>query len=284
MTEKSGVPQIFDERLRAVRRARAATRLAGGDVSFLLQRCVDDVADRIQDVNRSFKDMLLVGPADVRAEIIERLPINKQPDSIYVTDVSNIENSDLDADLVISLLSLQSENDLPGYLTRMSQQLRPDGLFIVAIFGGDTLTELRQALYKTDEALLGGLTARIFPMVTHSQAAPLLVRAGLNLPVVDMDRFTVRYGMMSKLVSDLRDLGETNILQSRSDKYLGKGYPKTLEAAYRNLFAEGGKLPASFEILWLTGWKPHESQQKPLKPGSAKTRLADALGAKERKL
>ena len=185
---------------------------------------------------------------------------------------------------MISLLDLQSENDLPDYLAHMAQQLRPDGLLIAAMLGGETLTELRQALYKTDEALLGGLTARVYPMVTHSQAAPLLVRAGLNLPVVDMDRLTVRYGQLPKLWADLRDLGESNVLTARSKRYLGRDYPAALAQNYAALFGRDGKFPASFEILWLTGWAPHDSQPKPLKPGSAKMRLADALKTQETKL
>jgi len=160
----------------------------------------------------------------------------------------------------------------------MRRKLRPDGLFLGAVFGGDTLMELRQVFYKTDEALLGGLAPHIYPMVSYSQLAGLLSRAGLNQPVSDTDRFTVFYSVLKTLISDLRDLGETNALLSRSRKLLTPNYWRALETHYAKHYArDDGKLMCSFEILWLTGWAPHESQQKPLKPGSAKMRLEDAI-------
>jgi len=160
----------------------------------------------------------------------------------------------------------------------MRQKLQPDGLFLGAVFGGDTLMELRQVFYKTDEALLGGLAPHIYPMASYSQLAGLLSRAGLNQPVVDTDRFTVAYSSLSRMISDLRDLGETNALLSRVPKTLTKTYWSVLEKNYVKHFSRtDGKLLCSFEILWLTGWAPHESQQKPLKPGSATMKLEDAL-------
>ena len=162
-------------------------------------------------------------------------------------------------------------------MRQMAKLLKKDGLFIGALFGGNTLTELRQSLYKTDDEILGGASPRVFPMVTHSQAAPLITQAGLNLPVVDMDRFTVTYSRFGTLLSDLRDIGGTNILSNRSPNALTSKYWETLKGHYQDMFGENGKLKASFEILWLTGWRPHESQQKPLKPGSAKMSLSEAL-------
>ena len=137
--------------------------------------------------------------------------------------------------------------------------------------------ELRQALYKTDDTILGGLTARVFPMINHSQAAALLSRARLNLPVVDMDRFTVNYAALDRLIADIRDIGESNNLVARAPSRTTKAYRQALNMNYKTMFSVRGKLRASFEILWLTGWSPHESQPKPLKPGSAKMRLSDAL-------
>ena len=136
--------------------------------------------------------------------------------------------------------------------------------------------------YKTDDEVLGGTTPRVFPMITHTQAAPLLTRAGLNLPVVDMDRFMVKYSQLEKLISDLRNIGATNILLNRSSKNLTRKYYRRLNSHYQDMFSDNDKLNASFEILWLTGWAPHHSQQKPLKPGSAKMRLADALNPKHK--
>ena len=179
---------------------------------------------------------------------------------------------------MLSLLRLQSTNDLPGSLIRLSQKLKADGLFIAAIFGGDSLTELRQVFYEVDEKLLGGLSAHIYPMANYTQAAALLSRAGLNQPVVDTDRFTVSYGQFDTLIADLRDLGETNVLRERRKKPVPRIYKSDLETHYKQRFSrEDGKLNCSYEILWMTGWKPHESQQKPLKPGSAKMSLEEGL-------
>lgn len=146
------------------------------------------------------------------------------------------------------------------------------------MFGGDTLTELRQVFYKTDEDIMGGLAPHIYPMANYTQAAGLLSRAGLNQPVVDTDRFTVSYGKLETLISDLRDLGETNVLKERPDTVLTQNYWAQFKKNYQKMFSrEDGKLNCSFEILWLTGWSPHKSQQKPLKPGSANIHLGDAL-------
>ncbi len=280
MTDAKALPRIFDERLLKLRRARAAKRGA----SFLLKRAMEDAAERLLDVNRQFQNGLILGPPDIEAYLRKHLPKEKCPAQIQT--IPNItEMSGSGYDLILSLLTLQSENDIVGTMIRLRQSLKPDGLFIAAMFGGDTLIELRQALYQTDEALLGGMSARVYPMASYTQAGELLSRAGLNLPVVVTDRFTVTYGKLDKLISDLRDLGETNILTARNKSTLPKAYPKQLVNNYRNSFArEDGKLKTSFEILWLTGWNPHESQQKPLKPGSAKMRLAEALGVDETKL
>ncbi len=280
MTDTKALPRIFDERLLKLRRARAARR----GPSFLLKRAMEDAAERLLDVNRQFQNCLILGSPDIEAYLREHLPKEKCPAQIKT--ISNItEMSGSDYDLVLSLLTLQSENDIVGTMIRLRQSLKPDGLFIAAMFGGDTLTELRQAMYQTDEDLLGGMSARVYPMAGYTQAGELLARAGLNQPVVDTDRFTVSYSKFNKLTSDLRDLGETNILTARNKSALPKAYPQQLENNYRSSFArDDGKLKTSFEILWLTGWCPHESQQKPLKPGSAKMRLADALGMGEKKL
>jgi len=285
MTELKAPLEIFDTALLKLRRKRGEHRQQKHGTSFLLERCLEDLADRLMDVNRDFANVLIIGPENLGEHLKRNL--NSKTKLGRITAVSDIDilQDDDPFDLIISLLQLQSENDLPGALIRLKQKLRPDGLFIGAIFGGDTLTELRQALYKTDEILLGGLTPRVSPMADYSQAAALLSRAGLNLPVVDTDRFTVAYSSLDKLVSDLRDLGETNILMSRAKTALPKKYKLQLNEVYIDIAArEDGKLMASFEVLWLTGWSPHESQQKPLKPGSAKMRLAEALELEERKI
>ena len=186
---------------------------------------------------------------------------------------------------ILSIFELQSDDRIPETLMACRKHLSPDGLLLIAFLGGETLNELRQSLYAADQESLGGATARVYPMVDYSQAAMLLGRIGLALPVVDADRVRVAYGKLDSLISDLRDLGLTNVLASRDTRRLSRGWLQALKETYRTHFArEDGKLLATFEILWMTGWAPHESQQKPLKPGSAKMRLADALKTKETKL
>lgn len=273
MSAAKAPPIIFDEDALAQRRLRAEKR---GE-SFLMDRCLADLIDRLQDVNRNFENVLIYGSQNLGEIIKSKLPDGKIQKTAVCETLSTLP-SDTNYDLVISLLRLQSLNDLPGGIIRLSQRLKADGLFIGAMFGGDTLTELRQVFYAVDEAQLGRISAHIYPMVTYTQVGSLLARAGLNQPVIDTDRFTVSYKHIDTLVSDLRDLGETNILSERAKVHFSRSYKKALEAAYKGMFStQNRKLACSFEILWLTGWKPHESQQKPLKPGSAKTRLADSL-------
>ena len=273
MTEVKAPPEIFDARLLALRRARAAKR----QDSFLMQRALSDAADRLLDVNRNFGKVLILGTPSIEAELVSKLPREKFAEIKCCETLEQLPQ-DNDFDLTLSLLRLQSENDLPGAIIQLRQNLKPDGLFIAAMFGGDTLTELRQVFYKTDEDIMGGLAPHIYPMANYTQAAGLLSRAGLNQPVVDTDRFTVSYGKLERLISDLRDLGETNVLKERPDTVLTQNYWAQFKKNYQKMFSrEDGKLNCSFEILWLTGWSPHKSQQKPLKPGSANIHLGDAL-------
>ena len=280
MAEPRAISQIFDSHLRELRVRRAEKRMEQNGVSFIIKRCLDDAVDRILDVNRRFETVYLVADFDLRAEFFSKLPQNKHPQNLYFAD--QINQLSEPADLILCLLTLHNQDNPPDDIAHMSSCLKEDGLFIAALFGGDTLTELRQSLYKTDDEVLGGTTPRVFPMITHSQAAPLLTRAGLNLPVVDMDRFMVKYSQLEKLISDLRNIGATNILLNRSSKNLTRKYYRRLNSHYQDMFSDNDKLNASFEILWLTGWAPHHSQQKPLKPGSAKMRLADALNPKRK--
>jgi len=274
---------IFDPKAQRLANQRAARRQARLGVSFLLTRAAEDAASRIADISRRFERAILVGPFDIRHIIQAELAQSKHPLRFdYAPNPAELSGSH---DLVISLLGLQSDEALPQTLIHIRHHLEADGLFIGAIFGGTTLTELRQTLYATDQALLGGVAARIIPMVDYSQCAALLGHAGLALPVVDTDRFTVSYQSLSTLIADLRDLGLSNTLSARAKKPLPKNYAITAENLYRQHFSrEDGKLLCQFEILWLSGWSPHDSQQKPLKPGSAKMRLGDALGAEEQRL
>ena len=183
-------------------------------------------------------------------------------------------------DLIINLLSLQSENDPPQQLKSMAAHLQPDGLLIAAVIGGQSLSQLRQSLYKVDQDVFGGAYARIMPMMDHHQAAALLGHAGLALPVIDSDRFTIAYSNLWRLVHDIRDFGQSNSLMSRQAKPLTRRYWRQLMENYQQYFCrDDGKYLCDYEIIWLCAWAPHDSQQKPLKPGSAKMHLSQAFKA-----
>ena len=301
-------PQVFDADLRRLRRARAARRTARitteqNQAAFFIERCAQDASERLQDIARRFERALIIAPHDFWPRMQELLPKQKHPKSIttaydidedidgplYSFDIISADDAlPTDGepyDLIISILSLHSVNDLPGALLNMRYILKADGLMMASVFGGDSLCELRAAFYATESAQFGGMSPRVFPMMDFSQAAHLLQRTGYALPVVDTDRFAVNYSSLSRLIADLRDAGQTNTVTARSPTPLSRSFYTTLEAEYAKASStEYGKLKASFEILWMTGWAPHDSQQKPLKPGSAKMRLSEALGTKETKL
>lgn len=276
-------PKIFNPHAQELAKARGAKREARRGVSFLMRRAAEDAASRLEDINRKFERAVIIGAADRRELIISNLRPDRRPETFEHVEAASALDGNYD--LIVSLLELQSDDAIPETLLTYRQHLSADGLLLIGFLGGDTLTELRQSLYAADQDILGGATARVYPMVDYSQAAMLLGRTGLALPVVDMDRLTVHYGKLSSLISDLRDLGLTNILAAREPRVLTRGWRQSLENSYQTHFArDDGKLRSSFEILWMTGWCPHDSQQKPLKPGSAKMRLADALKTREKKL
>ena len=185
-------------------------------------------------------------------------------------------------DLVVSALALQFVNDLPGTLIQIRRALKPDGLFLAALIGGDTLTELREAFAAAESEIEGGVSPRVAPFADVRELGALLQRAGFALPVVDSDRLTVRYDSVFALMRDLRRMGATNALSERRRVPLKRATLHAWRKSMRERFADAdGRLRATFEIAWLSGWAPHESQQKPLKPGSAQARLADALGSRE---
>ncbi|RKQ69574.1 methyltransferase family protein [Litorimonas taeanensis] len=267
------VPQIFDAHAQGLARVRAQRRMAKTGPSFLLERCTQDAASRISDINRQFTRGVLLCDVDMREKLFAELPNNRRPNTMeWYQDADSLSG---DYDLIISLLGLQSINDLPGNLLQIRNALLPDGLFMGSLFGGDSLLHLRQTFYQIDQALFGGATARIYPMINHEQAAALLGQAGLNLPVIDKDRVNVNYSKIQTLINDLRDLGLTNTLIARHKSRLPKSSISLIEAAYPK--SATGKFQVLFEILWMTGWSPHDSQQKPLKPGSAKKGLAESL-------
>ncbi|MCB8823088.1 methyltransferase domain-containing protein [Microvirga rosea] len=281
-------PLVFD---RSLVRRRLERALRTGYADFLLARAVDDLEERLAPVLRAFPLALDVGTptpaaADLlrrngRSERVLRIAPVPEPGSIG-GDEENLPVSGAQFDLAVSLLSLQSVNDLPGALVQVRRALKPDGLFMGALFGGATLTELRQAFTQAEAELEGGVSPRVAPFADVRDLGGLLQRAGFALPVADSEVVRVRYGNPFALMRDLRQMGLTNALQDRRRTPLRRATLMRAAAIYAERFADpDGRLPATFEIVWLSGWAPHESQQKPLRPGSAKMRLADALGVKE---
>jgi len=263
---------LFDETAQAARNARARRRQAR-ETPFLIQRVIDDVCDRLLDVKRPFARACLIGPFDWRAEILAGLPDKSKIDRF---DWMETPGDGEGYDLVISLLHLQSVNAVGGWMQGVRAMLIPDGLFIASLIGGVSLTELRQALYAIDTERRGSPSPRIHPMIEVRAAAQLLGHAGLALPVTDSDRFIVQYRQVQTLAADLRDLGLTNTLRDRSTQPA----PRLLGDIETQLRPTPDEpMPISWEIVWLTGWATHDSQQKPLKPGSAKVGLNDALRA-----
>ena len=268
---------LFD--VGAVLRARARARTLDGD-RFLERAAAEGLADRLSAVTRGFARALWIGNA---------LPPDIAPFAESWTCAEFSEDEVLAADgafdLAVSLYSLQWINDLPGALLQIRRLLKPDGLFVGALLGGNTLQELRDAFAHGESVTRGGVSPRVAPFADVRDLGGLLQRAGFALPVADVERLTVRYGDFFGLVRDLRAHGLTNVLSERSRLFLRRDTLRALLAHYAARHADGdNKLRASFETLYLTGWAPHESQQKPLQPGSAKKRLADALKTEERPL
>ena len=267
-------PAIFDESLVRTREMRAARRRARGEC-FLLARIADDIAERLQDVNRTFARALLIAPDGFAEMLLSRLPEERHPTLTLArpSEHTRLQAPPASFDLVIAVLGLGLANDPVGSLIEARTKLVPDGLLLAAFLGGESLTELRSALYALDTDTLGSPAPRLHPAIGHVEAGQLLARAGLALPVVDFDRFTVRYAHLQTLVADLRDAGLTNSLAAR-----GPSLPRDTLARLSDRLRDGeGKHPTTFEILYLTAWHPHESQQKPLKPGSAQVSLGEAL-------
>jgi SAM-dependent methyltransferase len=204
----------------------------------------------------------------------ERLAVAADEEALPFRDAS--------LDLVVSALALQFVNDLPGTLIQIRRALRPDGLFLAAMIGGDSLAELREAFAQAEAEVEGGVSPRVAPFADLRELGALLQRAGFALPVTDVDRLTVRYASPLALMHDLRRMGASNALSERRRKLLRRATLHRVFEIYAERFADpDGRIRATFEIVWLSGWAPHESQQQPLKPGSAKTRLADALRTQE---
>ncbi|MEX0591100.1 MAG: methyltransferase domain-containing protein [Xanthobacteraceae bacterium] len=287
--------RLFDRALLRARRRRAA---AIGAEDFLLDRAADDLAERLQTVTRRFALALDVGtPGEAlrralasggqvgRIIACEPLAYLRDPTAgpRVAADEEALPFADETFDLVVSALALHWTNDLPGTLAQIHRALKPDGLFLAVLAGGETLTELRQALAEAEVEVEGGVSPRVAPFVEVRALGALLQRAGFALPVTDLDRVTVRYSDLGGLFRDLRGMGATNALAERRRRPLRRATLARAAEIYAERFADaGGRLRATFDLLSISAWAPHASQQRPMRPGSANVRLADALGTREK--
>ncbi|MDJ1015996.1 MAG: SAM-dependent methyltransferase [Paracoccaceae bacterium] len=265
-------PRLTDRSALAARRRR----IAPDADQFLHAEAADEVQERLSEVNKSFTAPLLIGAHSRPFRALF-------PRSLVIEDVDRLNVTPRAHDLVVHAMALHWADDPVGQLVQSRLALRPDGLFIAVAFGGQTLHELRSALAAAETEISGGLSPRVLPMADLRDTGALLQRAGFALPVADARRMTVRFPTLKALAADLRAMGETNALAARNKTIPPRRLFARTEAIYRESFGDAdGYLPASFELVFLTGWAPDESQQKPLRPGSASARLADALRVEER--
>ncbi|WP_417769361.1 class I SAM-dependent methyltransferase [Stappia sp.] len=292
-------PDLFDRALFARRRTRALAR-AGAEpgIDFLLAHAAADLGERLAAVSRHLEIAVDLGghrghltdamtasgrvSRVIRADIFLADPAT--PGCDLVIDDALPPFADASLDLVCSALSLHLVNDLPGALVQIRRTLKPDGLFLAALLGGDTLFELKDALMRAEMEISGGAAPRVVPFADTRALGALLQRAGFALPVADVDRLTVRYSGMAGLVDDLRAMGAASVLAERSRCPLSRAVIARASQIYAERHADpDGRIRATFDIVSLSGWAPHESQQKPLKPGSARASLAEALADIEHK-
>lgn len=278
---------VFDRSIIRQNRNRSANKLK--QHGFLIDWSMDQIKSRLDDIKREFPTALQIG---CRAS--EGLENNYGIENLYTLDLAENLNADIQADeellpfgaenfnLIYSPLNLHTTNDLPGALSQIKSTLKPDGLFIASLLGGETLYELRDIMNSVELEMTGGNSPHIFPFADMPQMGALMQRAGFNLPVVDSEKITVTYDNVLKLMEDIRGMGEGNALMERKKTFSNYDYFGRVIQDYAAHYSEDdGRVKATFEVIFIIGWAPHESQQKPLRPGSAKNRLADALETKE---
>lgn len=285
--------KLFDRDLLRQRRERVQEEMAG--VDFLLERAALEVDERLDLVLRDFpvvldlgaghglmasrltarSDVELVIAADHSAALLQGLSGVKK----MICDEEALPICEASVNLVTSILSLHFVNDLPGALIQIRRALKPDGLFMAALPGGQTLIELRTAFMMAEEEILGGVSPRVAPMADVKDYGALLQRAGFSLPVVDSDIVNVTYESPLKLMQELRLMGAGNVLTDRLKKPMSRRLLQRVIEIYHEEFSVDGRINATFEIIHMSGWSPHESQQQPLAPGSAQTSLSAALGS-----
>ncbi|MGD1888962.1 MAG: methyltransferase domain-containing protein [Cohaesibacteraceae bacterium] len=294
-------PKLFDRALLRQRRRRAeklAQRPGARDPGFLLDHVLNDVDERLAAVERSFDTAIDLSNDDGR--VAARLAENPRVQSLVrlveatpvmvdagtptlVGDLEALPLATHKANLITSLLALQWINDLPGTLVQIRRALRPDGLFLGTFVGGATLNELRDVLTQEEAEATGGASPKVMPFVDVRDFGSLLQRAGFALPVTDVDTLTVRYDTLFSLMADLRAMAATNILRQRSRRPWTRSRVVRAAQLYADKYSDpDGRIRATFQIISFSGWAPSEIQQKPLRPGSARTSLAEALGTDEK--
>lgn len=287
------VHQVFDRRAVSRHQARAAG--AFQEFSFLAEEVADRLTERLEDITRSFPIAVDLGSHG--GLLAPRLRGQHGIETLISTDLAPAFAArsrgpavacDEEAlpfaagalDLVVSSLALHWVNDLPGAFVQIRQALKPDGLFIGAMLGGETLKELRECLVDAEVELEGGLSPRTSPLTDVRDLGMLLQRAGFALPVVDTDRITVTYGSALKLMQDLRGMGESNAVLERRKTFSRRNTLLRAAQLYHERYAgPDGRITATFQVLWMLGWAPADNQPQPKKPGSATHSLAEALGA-----
>jgi len=282
---------VFDRAAVRRHRNRMATRLPLHD--FLLAEVAERLRDRLADVQRRFSSALLIGGAGYEDVVFERRPerlvvgdiaarrIGEDRRDAVVFDEEAIPFAGQGFDLVVGLLTLHWVNDLPGALIQINRALKPDGLFLAVMLGAGTLDELRSAWMKAELEVHGGASPRVSPFADVRSLGGLLQRAGFALPVIDTDRVTATYSDAIRLMREVRGMGEANALVGRTKSFTRRETLFRMAEIYQAEFGDDdGRIPASFDLVTLTGWAPDASQPKPLKPGSGKTSLADVLGTK----
>lgn len=291
------VMQVFDRKLLALRKERAHRQ--AGDADFLFREVADRLADRLLDVNRQFPVALDLGgySAVLAQELRGRGGVETLIQAAlsgtgaqmaakfgpaFVCDEEWLPLRDNAIDLVISNLSLHWTNDLPGALIQACRALRADGLFLASVLGGQTLKELRDCLMQAELDISGGVSPRVSPFADVRDLGGLMQRAGFSLPVVDTDTITVTYDNMFRLIADLRGMGETNVILQRSKAVPPRALFMRAAELYQERYANAdGRITATFQVFYMHGWAPHDSQPQPLRPGSATASLAEALDSKE---
>jgi SAM-dependent methyltransferase len=253
-----------------------------GTEHLLLDRVAEEMAERLDAVLRAFSDAAdLWTPGEVVSNLLRDRFSSVTRIGLQDSQKEALPFAPESLDLVVSALAFQFVNDLPGVLAQIRRSLRPDGLLLAAMIGGDTLTELRQAFAAAESELESGVSPRVAPFADLRDLGALLQRAGLALPVTDVDRIVVRYDSAFALMADLRRMGATNVLIERRRTPTRRTTMLRMAQIYAERFADAdGRIRATFDVIWLSAWAPHESQQKPLRPGSAKASLAEAVKGK----